>query len=70
MAHEKLVEEENQRLRNEIERLKRGFSDDHQLLLAGQNQLRVDREKFQADAKVVMEFMRAFDSPRNARLNW
>jgi len=70
MAHEKLVEEENQRLRNEIERLKRGFSDDHQLLLSGQNQLRVDREKFQADAKVVMEFMRAFDSLRNARLNW
>ena len=70
MAHEKLVEEENQRLRNEIERLKKGFSDEHQHLLAGQNQLRVDRENFNADAKVVKEFMLAFEALRNARVRW
>ncbi|MFT3791561.1 MAG: hypothetical protein QM741_10870 [Rudaea sp.] len=70
MAHEKLLAEENQQLRIEIERLKKGFSGEHQQLLAAKDQLRIDREKFEADAKVVRQFMLAFDALRNARLNW
>jgi len=74
MAQENPLVEENQRLRDEIQRLKSGFSTEQQQIVTGREQLRRDREKFEGEAKAVRDFIVAFDTLRgvlrDSSLNW
>jgi len=74
MAQENPLVEENQRLRDEIQRLKSGFSTEQQQIVTGREQLRRDREKFEVEAKVVRDYIVALDALRgvlrDSSLNW
>jgi len=67
---EKVLQEENARLRAEIQRLKSNQNQERNQLEVSIQSHRVERDEIQKEWRVVRNFLQAFDELRNARFTY